>query len=300
MKGDLSSYLLLQHPGDPGERRDAMEAPQLVLDSDEHVVLKDGMPLYKYDDGTEQPLNLGETIEANENRVANLEQEKDRHFESRQKAENAVQAYGKITPEIAKENADVVKKLKGKKLYDEHGLEEYQKQWTADITTNMNEEWEVKETTWKDTEVGLKQEIVDMDRIIFNLAVNSKLATHPYFAGDERKTVYRPQDAAKIYGDRFSVQRDGTTLKVQALDRDGKVLLSKKNHGIPAEFDVAVELIVQADNDDNYNIFRSSNISGPTITGNMDSGGAPAAEGASSVDMIKSGLKKHLRTAGAQ
>ena len=277
-----------------------MDDPILVLDTDGHAVLKDGMPLYKYDDGTEQPLNLGETITANENRVANLEQEKDRHFESRQKAEKSVQAYGKITPELAKTNADTVKKLKGKKLYDEHGLEEYQKQWTADITTNMNEEWEAKETTWQDTETGLKQEITDMDKIIFGLAVKNRLSTHPYFSGDERKTVFRPQDAAKIYGDRFSVQREGTTLKVQALDRDGKVLLSKKNHGIPAEFDEAVELIVQADNDDNYNIFKSSNISGPTITGNMDGGGGPPAEGASSVDMIRSGLKKHLKATNLQ
>ena len=275
-----------------------MEEPILVVDSDGNAVLKDGMPLYKYEDGTEQPLNLGETITANENRVANLEQEKDRHFESRQKAEKSLQTYGKITPEIAKSNSDIVKKLKGKKLYDEHGLEEYQKEWTKDITSNMNEEWQVKETTWQDTETSLKQEITDMDKIIFNLAVNNKLANHPYFAGDDRKTVYRPQDAAKIYGDRFDVQREGTLLKVQALDRDGKVLLSKKNHGIPAEFDEAVELIVQSDNDGNYDIFRSSNRSGPGISGNMDSGGPDAGEGASPVDMIKSGLKKHQRSVG--
>jgi len=274
--------------------------PTLVIDTDGNAVLKDGMPLYKYEDGTEQPLNLGETITANENRVANLEQEKDRHFDSRQKAEKVVQSYGKVTPELAKENAEVVKKLKGKKLYDEHGLEEYQKEWTKDITANITEEWAVKETSWAETETGLKQEISDMDKIIFDLAVKTRLSTHPYFAGDDRKTVYRPQDAAKIYGDRFSVQREGTVLKVQALDREGKVLLSKKNHGIPAEFDEAVELIVQSDNDGNYDIMRSSNISGPRITGNMDAGGQRAEEGSSSVDMIRSGLKKHGRSLGAQ
>jgi hypothetical protein len=272
-----------------------MDDPVLVIDTDGNAVLKDGMPLYKYEDGTEQPLNLGETITANDSRVSNLEEEKDRHFDSRKKAEEKLQTYGKITPEIAKANADVVKKLKGKKLYDEHGLEEYQKEWTKDITSTITEEWDAKETTWKDVETGLKQEITDMDKIIFDLAVKSRLATHPYFAGDERKTVYRPQDAAKIYGDRFNVEREGTVLKVQALDRDGKVLLSKKNHGLPADFDEAVELIVQSDNDGNYDIFRSSNISGPRITGNMETGGQKAEEGASPVDMIKSGLKKHGR-----
>ena len=274
--------------------------PVLVIDTDGNAVLKDGMPLYKYDDGTEQPLNLGETITTNEKRISNLEEEKDRHFESRQKAEQTLQSYGKITPDSAKKNADTVKKLKGKKLYDEHGLEEYQKEWTKDITANMNEEWEAKQTTWDDTQITLKQEIEDMDKIIFDLAVKSRLATHPYFAGSDRKTVYRPQDAAKIYGDRFKVEREGIVLKVQALDRDGKVLLSKKNHGLPAEFNEAVELIVQSDNDGNDDIFRSSNISGPQITGNMDPGGKPIKEGSSPVDMIKSGLKKHMRMTNVQ
>jgi hypothetical protein len=273
-----------------------MDEPILVVDAETgNAVLKDGMPLYKYPDGTEQPLNLAETIKSNEQRVANLEEEKNRHFETRQKIEQKLQAYGKITPEVAKEYQATVKKLEGKKLYDEHGLEEYQKQWTGEITANINEEWQTKESTWQETENGLKQEIADMDKIIFDLAVNNKLGTHPYFSGEKPKTVFRPSDAAKIYGDRFQVERDGTKLKVQALDRDGKVLLSKKNHGVPAEFDEAVELIVQQDNDGNYEIFKGSNISGPSITGNMDPGGPNAEEGSKPVDLIKSGLKKHNR-----
>ena len=75
--------------------------------------------------------------------------------------------------------------------------------------------------------------------------------------------------------------------------------MSKKNHGIPAQFDEAVELIVQSDNDGNYDIFRGSNRSGPQITGNMDPNGPNVGEGASPVDMIKSGLKKHQRAIGA-
>ena len=93
-----------------------MDEPILVIDSETgFAVLKDGMPLYKYPDGTEQPLNLAETIKSNESRVANLEQEKDRHFETRQAAEKKLQAYGKITPEVAKEYETTVKKLEGKK-----------------------------------------------------------------------------------------------------------------------------------------------------------------------------------------
>lgn len=273
-----------------------MEKPELVLNKDGFAVLKDGMPLYKYPDGTEQPLDLAQTITGYENRINNLEEEKNRHFQTRQSVEQKLQAYGKITPEVAKEYEKTVKQFEGKKLYDEHGLETYQKQWTEEITKNINEEWQAKQQTWEEKTQGLQEEIQNMDKVIFNLAVNNKLATHPYFSGEDRKTVYRPQDAAKIYGDRFKVERDGTNLRVQALDRDGKVLLSKKNHGIPAEFDEAVELIVQQDNDGSYEIFRSSNRSGPTITGNMDNGGPAPGADAKPVDLIKSGLQKHNRS----
>ncbi|HUW45697.1 MAG TPA: hypothetical protein VMW50_07870 [Dehalococcoidia bacterium] len=272
-----------------------MEEPKLVVDSDGQAVLKDGMPLYKYSDGTEQPLNLKDTLSGFESRISNLTEEQDRFFQKSKTLEEKLKAYGKITPEIAKTHESTVKKLEGKELVDQHGLEAYQKTWTNEVKASMTEEWEVKENTFKEVETGLKQEIKDMDKIIFDLAVNNKLGTHPYFAGEDRKTVYRPQDAAKIYGDRFKVERTGATLKVQALDRDGKVLLSKKNHGVPAEFGEAVELIVQQDNDGTYEIFRSSKPGGPRITGNMDTGGPSPAEGAKSVDLIRSGLKKHNR-----
>lgn len=270
----------------------------LVIDTDGHAVLKDGQPVYKYDDGTEQPLDLKETVSGYDNRISNLEQEKDRHFETAKKKEETLQSYGKITPDIAKKHADTIRKLDGKELVDTQGLEAYQKQWTDEVSGTINEEWEAKEVTWDEIKAGMEVEIKDMDKIIFNLAVNNKLAAHPYFAGDDRKTVFRPADASKIYGDRFSVKRDGTSVKVQALDRDGKVLLSKKNHGVPAGFDEAVELIVQSDNDDVYDIFRGSNIHGPRITGNTSTGGPGAEEGAKPVDLIKSGLKKHQRATG--
>jgi hypothetical protein len=272
-----------------------MDEPKLVVDTDGHAVLKDGMPLYKYSDGTEQPLNLKDTINSYENRINNLTEEQDRFFQKSKTLEEKLQSYGKITPEVAKKYESTVKKLEGKELVDQHGLEAYQKQWTDEVKSSINEEWTIKENAWKEAETGLKNEIQDMDKIIFDLAVNNKLGTHPYFAGEGRKTVYRPKDAAKIYGDRFKVEREGTNLRVQALDRDGKVLLSKKNHGVPAEFDEAVELIVQQDNDGTYEIFRSSKTGGPRITGNMDSGGPNAPEGSKPVDLIKSGLKKHSR-----
>jgi hypothetical protein len=273
-----------------------MEKPELVVDSDGHAVLKDGMPLYKYADGTEQPLDLAETLNSNEKRVRNLEDEKDRHFNDAKTAKNKLEAYGEITVEVAKENAETLQKIDANELIDKHGLATYEKQWKEQVLTNVTEEWETKQAAWKDKEDHLKADIKDMDHVIRDLSVNNKLSTHPYFAGDERKTVYSPQAAAKIYGDRFKVERDGRQIKVHALDKDGKILLSKKNHGAPAEFHEAVELIVQADADGSYDIFRSVKAGGPAITGNMSNDGVPGKENASSFDMIKAGLKRHQRS----
>ena len=272
-----------------------MDKPKLLLNADGNVVLKDEKPVYKYSDGTEQPLDLSETIAGYENRINNLADEKTRFFDKAKEVETKLEAFGKLTPEIAKKNADMVKKIDASELIDKHGLENYQKTWTEEISTSMNDEWAVKENAWSEEKKRLDVEVEDMNHVIFDLAVKQNLATHPYFSGDERKTVYRPQDAAKIYGDRFKVERTGRAIKVHALDREGKVLLSKKNHGTPADFSEAVELIVQSDNDGAYDIFRGTKQGGPVIMGNTHQGGGAPEEGARSVDLIKAGLKKQQR-----
>ena len=266
-------------------------APKLVLDENKNAVLEDGMPVYEYEDGTKSPLNLDEMLTTHEERVTNLTEEKDRHYTKFAEAEKTVKAFGKITPEDAKRHAAVIKKLDGQELVDKHGLEKYQEEWTAEVTQNITEEWQNKETSWNEEKTTLTDELKDTESVIFDLAVNNEFAKHPYFAGDDRKTVYGPQAAAKIYGDQFKVERNGKKVKVVAVDKDGKAIISKINHGLPAQFHEAVEIIVQAEND-GYGIFRSSP-GGPGSNTNVGPGGE-LDPNAKPLDKIKAGLQKKM------
>jgi len=266
-------------------------APKLVLDENKNAVLEDGMPVYEYEDGTKSPLNLDEMLTTHDDRVKNLTEEKDRHYNKFVEADKIVKEFGKITPQDAKKHAATIKKLDGQELVDKHGLEKYQEEWTAEVTQNITEEWQGKEATWGEEKAALTNELKDTESVIFNLAVNNEFAKHPYFAGDERKTVYGPQAAAKIYGDQFKVERNGTKVKVVAVDRDGKPIISKINHGLPAQFHEAVEIIVQSEND-GYGIFRSSP-GGPGTNSNVGSKGE-LDPNASPLDKIKAGLQKKM------
>ena len=269
---------------------------KLKLDSDGNAVIQDGMPVYTYEDGTEQPFDAVSTISNFENKISNLMDEKDRHFNAKKKVEDKLKEYGKIDPKTAMDNASTVKKLKGQKLVDEHGLERYQKEWTEEITTAINEERDVERNQWQSERDDFEKKINNFETIVNKLAITDRFAHHPYFSGESPKTFYKPDHAAKIFGDRFKAEIKGSDVKVFAVGKDGKPMLSKKNHGEPAKFDEAVEMIVQSEAE-HHDMFRSGPARrGPNIIGNLD-GSHVDGESTAGRDKIRSGLKKYFRNA---
>lgn len=266
---------------------------KLKLDKDGHAVLQDGMPVYQYDDGTEQPLDAAATIKIFETKISNLSEEKDRHFNDKKKAEEKVKAYGKIDPETAQKHFKLAKQLEGKQLVDEHGLEQYQKQWTEEVTANINEERDNERKQWEAEKEEYTGNLKNLESIVYDLAVTNQFSNHPYFSGETPKTFYKPDHAAKIFGDRFKVDIGKGKVKVYAVDSDGKQLLSKKSHGEIASFNEAVELIVQGEAE-HHDIFRASTRRGPGVGGNLQ--GSFNAPGATGRDKIKAGLSKHFRS----
>lgn len=271
---------------------------KLKLDENGNAVVQDGMPVYEYEDGTEQPFDAAQTVSNFENKIANLTDEKDRHFNDKKAVEDKLKAFGRLTPQKAKEYASTVKKLEGQKLVDEHGLEQYQKQWTEEVATSLNEEHQAKEESWLAEKENFEGTISNLQGIVYDQAVNNQFANHPYFSGDKPKTFYKPEHAAKIYGGSFKVDiGENKKLKVYAVDpQTGKTLLSKKNHGEPASFNEAVELIVQQDAE-HHDIFRAPARRGPGVAGNLD-GATNAGPGVAGKEKIKAGLKKYYNQYG--
>lgn len=277
-----------------GFREKGRDAMKLKLDKDGHAVLQDGMPVYQYEDGTEQPLDAAATVKNFENKISNLIEEKDRHFNDKKKAEEKIKAYGKIDPESAQKHFKLVKQLEGKQLVDEHGLEQYQRQWTEEVTASINEERETERKQWDAEKEEYNTNLKNLNDIVYDLAVTNQFSNHPYFSGDNPKTFYKPDHAAKIFGDKFKVDiGKDRRVKVFAVDADGKTMLSKKNHGEPASFNEAVELIVQSEAE-HHDIFRATNRRGPGVGGNLES--SYNTPGATGRDKIKAGLSKHFRS----
>jgi len=266
---------------------------KLKLDKDGHAVLQDGMPVYTYEDGTEQPLDAAATVKNFENKISNLVDEKDRHFNDKKKIEEKLKAYGKIDPETAQKNLKLAKQLEGKQLVDEHGLEQYQKQWTEEVTASINEERDTERKQWEAERESYNGKLGNYEKIIYDLAVTNQFSNHPYFSGETPKTFYKPDHAAKIFGDRFKVDIGEGKVKVYAVGNDGKTMLSKKNHGEVATFNEAVELIVQGEAE-HHDIFRASSRRGPGVGGNLEGYNGSRSEGTGK-SKIKAGLEKRLR-----
>jgi hypothetical protein len=238
----------------------------LVMDGD-HAKMDNGMPVYKYEDGTEAPFDAEKTTDNLEEKVDNLTEEKDRHFKAANKAKETLKTFKDIDPEKAKEAMETVKALKDKQLLDANGV----KAIKAEMAENFEAE---KRALAQDvtSKLGEKDTVIDSHKkAIFDLAVFSQFASSDWFNGENRKCIYKAHDAVRIWGSNFDVEvKDDGTYSVNPLYDDGKPILSKTEHGSPAKFDEAIEKLIEL-RSDKADLLRDPNAShhGPASQGNQ-------------------------------
>ena len=262
---------------------------KLVVDKDGHAVLKDGMPVYKYDDGSEQPFDAKATLDSLNNKVNSLEEREARHAEKTKELNEKLKTYKDIDLEAVNKNAEIVKKLGDKQLVDEKGIEALK----STMIANFDEEKKGIHTSYKKTIDDLSGQKSGLEKIIFDLAVYREFANDEHFVdigGKERRTIYPPEDAAKIFGPNFKVEIKDQKVKIIPQDNDGKPIMSKKNHGEVADFHEGIAIMVDKHprRDD---ILRSGKKGGPGAGGNLDIN-SKEFDKLSSTEMIKEGLKK--------
>jgi len=263
---------------------------ELLLDENNNVVLKDGMPVYRYNDGSEQPFDAKATLESLNGKVKDLEEREKRHAENNEKISQELGKYKDIDLEEVKKNAEIIKKLEDKDLVDEKGVEALKKTMIA----NFEEEKKADQRKNKKVLKQLEEENGSLQKMIFNMAVINKFSNDDHFSGKEPKTFYPPEDAAKVFGDNFKVEIKNDKVRVHAVDKEGNVVMSKKNHGEIADFHEAIEILIDQHprRDD---ILRSGKKGGPGATGNIQIGSKEFNK-LSSQDMIKEGLSKRRAT----
>ncbi len=257
---------------------------ELLLDKDGHVVLKDGLPVYKYEDGSESPFNAKTTLDNLNKKIEDATQEKTRHYANVEKLKKDLKVWKDIDPQAAKDALETMKNLKGKDLLDANGV----KILKADMRESFEVELKAKDAAYVQALKEKDDVISTKASTIKHQAITQKFTNSEFFSGKKPKTIYPPDDAVRIFGHLFEVEGEGRDITIVGKDREGKTLMSQKNHGDPADFNEAMAKIID-DHPDKVRILNTTP-GGPNAGGNLGPG--DLGKDASSVERIAAGLKQ--------
>jgi hypothetical protein len=256
-----------------------------------NAVLENGLPVYQYEDGSAAPFDADATLTGLNGRLKNLEEEKNRHAQDKEKLKTQLEKFKGIDPVKASEHAKLVKALEDKQLIDAQGVEAIKKEWASAMKTSFEEEKRAIVDGFTQEKTAWEKAKEDYEALVFDLSVANKFATSEYFSGKEPKTGMPPEYAKKVFGDQFEMKIDGRKLKIIAKDVNGREIYSKKNHGELADFDEAIAQIVEEQNK-KYQIMNPGKQGGPRVSGNLTTPTGKDFENLSPTEKIRAGLKK--------
>lgn len=221
---------------------------KLKMDEAGHAVLAEGKPVYIHDDGKEVPFDVAGTVAT----IARLNGEAKGHRERAEAAEKTLKSFEGIDdPAAALKALGIVKNLDDKKLVDAGEVEK------------------VREEAIKAVEEKYKPHVEKASKLeqqLYAEMIGGRFARSKLIA--DKLAV--PADIVQArFGDSFRIE-DG---KVVAFDADGNKLYSRANPGAVADFDEALELII-----DRYpykdHLLKASGASGSGAQGGGSGNGA--------------------------
>lgn len=194
---------------------------KLKLDDAGHVVVSDGKPVYLDDGGKEVAFDYPATLQT----ISRLNGEAKAHRTAKEAAEAKLAAFDGIEdPEAAKKAIQTVANLKDKQLVD------------------AGEVQRVKDEAIKAVRAEFEPVVKERDTLKSDLT-NEKIGgsfARSKFIGD--KLVLPGPAAQKIFGDHFKIEEG----KVIGYDQSGNKLFSRAKPGEVADFDEAMELLVES------------------------------------------------------
>lgn len=203
---------------------------KLKLDDAGNAVLKDGMPVYVYEDGKEVPFDAPAAMA----KIGELNKENKGHRERAEKAEATVKVFEGLDPEAARKALETVKSLDDKKLIDAGKVDE--------IKAEVGNSWKLKlEETDKAYQAKLEEKdgvIKDRDGQIYSLMVTGQFS-RSQFIGEKIAVPVGMMEAT--FGPSFKVE-EGKVVAYQ----NGNKIYSRQKPGELAEFDEALEILVDA------------------------------------------------------
>lgn len=197
-----------------------MKLKTIEIEGKTYAVLQDGMPVYVHDDGKEAPFDAAGTVATI--RARNAEAKTNR--ERAETAEAALKAFDGVDAEAARKALETIGKLDQKKLIDAGQMDAA----VAAALKPVQDKFDAEAKRAATLEQQLHSEIVG-GAFARSKFIADKLAI--------------PADMVQAaFGTRFSV-KDG---KLAAVGADGNPIFSRKNPGAAADFDEAMEILVDA------------------------------------------------------
>lgn len=195
---------------------------KLKLDAAGHVVVQDGKPVYVHEDGKEVAFDAPAAVSAISARNAEAKS----HREAKEAAEGRLTAFGGITdPAAALKALATVKNLDDKKLVDAGEVEK------------------VKQAAIESVEAKYKpvvEKAESLERELYSEKIGGAFSRSPLIVGDRAKFAIPADLVQAKFGSHFAIENG----KVVAKGVDGNVIYSRTKPGEHADFDEALEIIV--------------------------------------------------------
>lgn len=204
---------------------------KLKLNEEGHAVLQEGKPVYVHDDGKEVAFDAPATVAT----ISRLNGEAKHHREAKEAAEEKLKAYEGISdPEAARNAIATLKNIDDKKLVDAGKVDEIKAAATkaledkiAALNKTHADEIQTWEKKFNDVQGTFQREK------IAGMFSGSKLIKDKFAV---------PHDMAQArFGENFKFEPDG---KVVAYDATGNKIYSRSKPGELADFDEALEVLV--------------------------------------------------------
>lgn len=215
---------------------------KLKLDENGNVVVKDGLAVYVDDSGKEIAFDPAKSLA----KISELNAESKERREALEEASSKLEKFGDIDPDLATKSIAIAKGLKDGDLADAKKIQEIHDSYAVQLT-EMSNKMKAQEGAYN--QATLKNKFA-------TCSINDKLAI--------------PVDMFfNSFSGHFGFDENGTLV---AKDNNGNAILSKTNYGQPADFDEAIQAILES-YPHKEQILKGSGSSGSGTGGNQGGSG---------------------------
>ena len=193
---------------------------KLKLDDAGNAILQDGKPVYVHDDGKEVAFDAAQTVAT----ISRLNAEAKGHREAKEAAEKALKAFEGIDdPGAARKALDTIKNLDQKKLVDAGEIETVKAEISKAFQAQLDE---------------ISGKAKALEGQLYQEKIGGAFSRSKFIA--EKLAVPAPM-VEKTFGEHFKIE-DGKTV---AFDAHGNKIYSRARPGEAADFEEALELLVE-------------------------------------------------------